>query len=631
MTVEQEKEERRKRRMKRKLEKELEKQRNVGGEENGVQETPGTATTNAEDFDSDDGRLLYKMKPQVKLSNTETKLKERQKKSEKRKKRKEKQEMMFLNERRNKASIETSSSEEDQFTWNREALEKPKRRKKVRRREKTERKENQEGGTLKRKKRADETALGKSKLREKKLKENKLRNKRKSKVAAPPGSIRLKNGGKNRRFAAEDTEDSDSVSTASENEALPNQNNNGDNLFHSKKSKFSRKLERNRNKKSNENTQMSEIDDGVETFDEAEEDSDEISSNFQQISLKSTTTRENQKPKGAGRRKRVDKEVEKVERPGTPVSAPPVFEIESDEITEDLLSKRPDFISVEEYKQIYSLLKPANIHHGLEYGFAIDDEDATFAKYILSQNCLFLFFFENLKFIKFSPLFLSRPLIYFIIFKDNNDDSDSESESESEMENKTEGEKKKESKNVVKLRVNETGSARTEGYRKIFMEEKTSYLSAIYNKVKHEQENEEKPSQMNGQHSARLVRLQYRRFKSKDTSDSDLLKFNQLKCRKKKLRFGKSSIHNWGLFAEEAIDANDMVIEYIGEIVRQKVADNREKYYEQMGIGSSYLFRIDDDTIIDATHTGNLARFINHSCEVPFFSSSSISFINKKN
>lgn len=38
--------------------------------------------------------------------------------------------------------------------------------------------------------------------------------------------------------------------------------------------------------------------------------------------------------------------------------------------------------------------------------------------------------------------------------------------------------------------------------------------------------------------------------------------------------------------------------------------------YEASGIGSSYLFRIDDDLIIDATKTGNLARFINHCCEV---------------
>jgi histone-lysine N-methyltransferase SETD1 len=81
-------------------------------------------------------------------------------------------------------------------------------------------------------------------------------------------------------------------------------------------------------------------------------------------------------------------------------------------------------------------------------------------------------------------------------------------------------------------------------------------------------------------------------------------------------------IHEWGLFSLEKIDAHDMVIEYIGEVIRQKVADVREKKYEKIGIGSSYLFRVDDDTIIDATMKGNLARFINHSCDVSedFFS-----------
>jgi histone-lysine N-methyltransferase SETD1 len=29
-----------------------------------------------------------------------------------------------------------------------------------------------------------------------------------------------------------------------------------------------------------------------------------------------------------------------------------------------------------------------------------------------------------------------------------------------------------------------------------------------------------------------------------------------------------------------------------------------------------YMFRIDHDRIVDATRTGNQARFINHSCEV---------------
>ncbi|KAJ1555146.1 holocytochrome c synthase [Nowakowskiella sp. JEL0078] len=101
-------------------------------------------------------------------------------------------------------------------------------------------------------------------------------------------------------------------------------------------------------------------------------------------------------------------------------------------------------------------------------------------------------------------------------------------------------------------------------------------------------------------------------------SGGDIAAFNQLKVRKKRIRFAKSRIHDWGLFAMEKIDAGDMVIEYIGEIIRQKVADHREKIYERMGIGSSYLFRLNEDAVIDATKRGNLARFINHCCEVGF-------------
>lgn len=48
----------------------------------------------------------------------------------------------------------------------------------------------------------------------------------------------------------------------------------------------------------------------------------------------------------------------------------------------------------------------------------------------------------------------------------------------------------------------------------------------------------------------------------------------------------------------------------------QVIADMREKRYEDEGIGSSYMFRVDHDTIIDATKCGNFARFINHSCNV---------------
>ncbi|EFC50365.1 predicted protein, partial [Naegleria gruberi] len=90
---------------------------------------------------------------------------------------------------------------------------------------------------------------------------------------------------------------------------------------------------------------------------------------------------------------------------------------------------------------------------------------------------------------------------------------------------------------------------------------------------------------------------------------------NQLDTRKKNLKFAKSPIHDWGLFALEDIEQGEMVIEYVGEVIREALSDIREKRYEQIGIGSSYLFRLDNDLIIDATKRGNLARFINHSCD----------------
>lgn len=92
-----------------------------------------------------------------------------------------------------------------------------------------------------------------------------------------------------------------------------------------------------------------------------------------------------------------------------------------------------------------------------------------------------------------------------------------------------------------------------------------------------------------------------------------------LQFRRKQMIFGKSSIHDWGLFAMEDIGADEMVIEYVGHVIRPVLSDVWEKAYERQGIGSSYLFRIDLDYVVDATKRGNLARFINHSCDVSSF------------
>jgi histone-lysine N-methyltransferase SETD1 len=82
-----------------------------------------------------------------------------------------------------------------------------------------------------------------------------------------------------------------------------------------------------------------------------------------------------------------------------------------------------------------------------------------------------------------------------------------------------------------------------------------------------------------------------------------------------KLQVRRSSIHGWGLFAKTKFYKHDMIVEYIGQKVRAVVADKREVMYEDEGVGSCYLFRLDKDAIVDATRTGGMARFINHCCE----------------
>lgn len=169
------------------------------------------------------------------------------------------------------------------------------------------------------------------------------------------------------------------------------------------------------------------------------------------------------------------------------------------------------------------------------------------------------------------------------------------------------------------LKRHASGCARAEGYYKVDIQDKMKFKyhhtkgneSAISDVIKSKM-----VSKMQG--ASREARSNQRRLLTAfgASTESELLKFNQLKFRKKQLKFAKSAIHDWGLFAMEPIAADEMVIEYVGQMIRPVVADLRETKYEAIGIGSSYLFRIDVETIIDATKCGNLARFINHSCNV---------------
>ncbi|KAL8855744.1 MAG: hypothetical protein Q9178_007615 [Gyalolechia marmorata] len=188
---------------------------------------------------------------------------------------------------------------------------------------------------------------------------------------------------------------------------------------------------------------------------------------------------------------------------------------------------------------------------------------------------------------------------------------------------------------------NSSGCARTEGSKRILEAEKSKYLPHRIKVQKAREEREAKAQEDPHVAAAEAAKLAAAKSLSKSSSRSnrvnnrrlaadmaaqkqalapshdgegDALRFNQLKKRKKPVKFERSAIHNWGLYAIENIAANDMIIEYVGEKVRQQVADMRERQYLKSGIGSSYLFRIDDHTVIDATKRGGIARFINHSC-----------------
>ncbi|GLI65016.1 hypothetical protein VaNZ11_008387 [Volvox africanus] len=79
----------------------------------------------------------------------------------------------------------------------------------------------------------------------------------------------------------------------------------------------------------------------------------------------------------------------------------------------------------------------------------------------------------------------------------------------------------------------------------------------------------------------------------------------------------RSGIAQLGVFAAERIQADTLLMEYHGEAVRNTVADLREKRYALAGLGC-YLFNPggppDEAVVLDATHRGNIMRFVNHSC-----------------
>lgn len=183
---------------------------------------------------------------------------------------------------------------------------------------------------------------------------------------------------------------------------------------------------------------------------------------------------------------------------------------------------------------------------------------------------------------------------------------------------------------IVKVEIEcpvlKSGSVRTEGY---FQLEPTEKRRVKFNGILEAFSSSGGPSTngnsssigSNDLNSGRSSRAQNRRplLQTASNATMDLFKVSPLQSTQKLVALRNSSIHSYGLVLMEPAEPGDLIIEYVGELVRASVANIREWKYEREyrgdGIASSYLFRLDGIMVIDATHQGNLARFINHSCD----------------
>jgi SET domain-containing protein len=68
----------------------------------------------------------------------------------------------------------------------------------------------------------------------------------------------------------------------------------------------------------------------------------------------------------------------------------------------------------------------------------------------------------------------------------------------------------------------------------------------------------------------------------------------------------KRSSAGLGLFAGQDIKKGDFIIEYVGEVITRKEADDR---------GGKYLFETSANRVVDGKARSNKARYINHACK----------------
>jgi SET domain-containing protein len=92
--------------------------------------------------------------------------------------------------------------------------------------------------------------------------------------------------------------------------------------------------------------------------------------------------------------------------------------------------------------------------------------------------------------------------------------------------------------------------------------------------------------------------------------NSDIFDFEN--CEYNCLYIKDSSISKFGCFTTKVIPADTFIVEYKGDIISSEDAYKRESDPSRPGI---YTFWVNDNIVIDGCDNGNIARYINHSCD----------------
>jgi hypothetical protein len=98
----------------------------------------------------------------------------------------------------------------------------------------------------------------------------------------------------------------------------------------------------------------------------------------------------------------------------------------------------------------------------------------------------------------------------------------------------------------------------------------------------------------------------------KHSGDDKICKNRMIQLRQKhNVKIAQSNVAGWGLFAVTPIEKDDLISEYVGEIISIEETERRGVVYD--AINHNFLFELNEESTIDATRKGNKIRFANHA------------------